>query len=69
MSGYYIGDEVVRGTIIGTQYRRYEFWTTDDPPSKIAGPVYYEHDAEAVTWFRENYYEQYKQGVEMRTWD
>ena len=66
---YYADDESVRGTVIGPLNRRYEFWTEDDPPIKIAGPVYFEHDQEAVEWFRENHPDHFMQGAEMRTWD
>ena len=69
MSDYWIGDESVNGIVIGPMNRRYEFWTEDDPPQKIAGPVYFEHDNEAIDWFKTEHPKRFKQGAEMRTWD
>jgi hypothetical protein len=74
---YYIGDESVRGTIIGgeREEKRYQFWTYDDPPLQITGSKWFKTDEEAIAWFEDNYTETLKRereqhgGVEMRTWD
>jgi len=74
---YYIGDESVRGTIIGgeREEKRYQFWTYGDPPHQITGSKWFKTDEEAIAWFEEHYAETLKRereqhgGVEMRTWD
>ena len=59
--------EEVRGTVIGSFYRRYEFWTIEDP--RCLAKKWFVSDDEAEQWFKENYPEHYKNGVEMRCWD
>jgi hypothetical protein len=76
---YYIGEETVRGTIIGDGKpegkKRYQFWTYGDPPEQITLSKWFESDEEAVAWFKKNYAETLeweravRGGVEMRTWD
>ena len=62
--------ETVNGTIIGDAppYYRYKFYT-DDGALIHYNFVHYETDAEAVAWFKENYPDHFKRGVEMRRWD
>lgn len=59
--------EHVRSTIIGGEYRYYEFWTCELPRRIDKG--YFRNDDDAEQSFKENYPDEYKFGVEMRCWD
>ncbi len=71
-------DESVRGTIIGDVTFPYQFWITEKlHPSlpdrytvtrKVADR-FFVNDKQAVEWFKENYPNEYKHGVEMRCFD
>ncbi len=72
---YWIGDEVVNGTIIGDfSGWPYQFWTIKPypplnlPPHKFA-EKWFLNDDDAEQWVKENFPEQYAQGVEMRCFD
>lgn len=64
-SGYWIGDESVRGHIIGNVEWPYEFWQDGERFAR----GYFENDAEAESWCREHYPERAAGGVEMRCFD
>lgn len=71
---YHVGEEVVRGIIIGEMTWPYEFWTepgkrTSDPLPHLIAKRHFENDREAVAWFKEHYPAEYKQGAEMRCFD
>jgi hypothetical protein len=68
--------EVVNGTIIGTYTYPYEFWIeekrweyVDKGGKRRVAKGNFENDTLAITWFKENYPVEFKQGVEMRVWD
>ena len=69
---YWIGDETVRGTIVGGEHhigqRRYKFYTKDGKPITYVWQ-FFDNDAQAEAWFQEQFPEHYKRGVEMRSWD
>lgn len=68
---YFIGDEEVRGTIIGGDppaAYRYEFWTKVAPPQMIAR-AWFDNDAEAAAWFTSHDPDSFARGLEMRVWD
>lgn len=62
----------VNGTVIGGFSHPYEFWIDEPYPlcckRKVASN-WFEDDEEAIAWFKENYPDEYKRGVEMRVWD
>lgn len=75
-----IFDEDVNGIIIGDVTFPYEFWIYEKlHPSLPEHKEFYVNrkiarmsfcnDEEAVTWFKENYPNEYKYGVEMRVFD
>ena len=66
---YWIGTETVRGTVIGDQAPRfrYRFYTKEGDLIHYDW-VHFDDDAQAEAWFKENYPEHYKRGVEMRAW-
>ncbi len=69
---YWIGDESVRGTIVGGEdhigQQRYKFYTLDGKP--ITYKFYwFNDDTAAEAWFKKTFPEHYKDGVEMRAWD
>lgn len=72
---YYVGEEVVRGTIIGDITYPYEFWIEEEvsyqskPVSRRIAKSFFRNDTEAVEWFKENYPNEFKHGVEMRAYD
>lgn len=57
--------EEVNGTVVGTFTWPYEFWAGG---RRIAKGLF-ENDERAVAWFRKNYPEQFKIGVEMRVFE
>lgn len=68
--------ESVNGIVIGAMLVPYEFWideprreyVTRNGKRRVARGGF-ENDQQAVEWFKENYPDEYKQGVEMRVWD
>lgn len=56
--------EYVDGTVIGTFYHAYRFYYWDG--HRLTRTMYFVDDDEAEAWFRENYPDEYKVGVEMR---
>jgi hypothetical protein len=70
------GEEEVDGVIIGPITFPYEFWI-DEPRPEYADrngkrrvtKGNFENDEQAVEWFKTNYPDEYKYGVEMRVWD
>ena len=57
--------EEVRGTIIGGEYRYYEFWQGALRVAK----GWFDDDEQAEAWFKEYHLKHYEAGVEMRVWD
>ena len=65
----YAWTEVVRGTIIGPDAKRYRYkFYTEDGELIHYNFVHFNSDAEAVEWFKRNYPDHYARGVEMRAW-
>ena len=62
--------ETVNGTIIGdtAPHYRYKFYT-DDGALIHYDWVHFDDDAQAVEWFKAEYPEHFKRGVEMRRWN
>lgn len=69
---YHIGDEVVNGTIIGGDHhigqKRYKFYTTSGDPITYQCH-WFDDDAQAEAWFKDEHPEHYRKGAEMRVWD
>lgn len=75
-NSYWIGDEDVRGVIIGAMKTPYRFFRkvkrlsdnqiVDEP---ITGMMYFENDDEAEAWIKENHPGFYALGVEIRIYD
>lgn len=63
MKAWYI--EEVDATVIGSFCWPYEFWRD----GKRIAHGHFESDAEAEAWFKENYADEYRVGVEMRRFE
>ncbi len=69
-------EEEVSGGVIGPIAFPHEFWI-DEPRPEYADRAgkrrvakgNFENDEQAVEWFKMNYPDEYKHGVEMRIWD
>ncbi len=57
--------EEVKGVVIGSFYRYYEFW---EGVQRIAKGHFVDDD-QAEAWFKESRPECYEVGVEMRVWE
>jgi len=57
--------EIVRGTVIGSFLYLYEFWSGE----RLICREFLANDDEAEKWFKENYPDAYRAGVEMRCYD
>ena len=69
-------EEEVNGVIIGPITFPYEFWIDKPRPEYVdrnrkrrVAKGNFENDEQAVEWFKANYPDEYKHGVEMRVWD
>jgi len=75
---YHLGQEVVRGTIIGGEGWYYEFWQTKDHP-ECKPPFcfkpgridrgHFANDEEAEAYVKQYHPTEYRFGVEMRCFD
>ena len=61
MSGLF---EHVNGTVIGTFYHAYRFYSHDR--RCLTRTLYFVDDDEAEAWVKESYPDEYRTGVEMR---
>lgn len=77
-SGFGPFDEDVSGIVIGELTSPYQFWI-DEPrperqhktgvPTRLVYKGSFRNDEDAIAWFKENYPDEFKHGVEMRAYD
>lgn len=63
-------EEDVSGTIIGDVTFPYQFWTINEPyGNSCIAKNFFKSDEDAISWFKNNFPDWYKKGVEMRIYD